>query len=40
MGLIHAFKVLVSAEHDNLVVDGAVGLGSLEALDGIVDCGV
>jgi len=40
MRLVHAAEVFVGAEHHNLLVDGAVGLGSLETLDGVVEHGV
>ena len=37
MGLIHAPKVLVGAEHDNFIVDCSVCFCTLEALNGVVD---
>ena len=37
MRLIHAPKVLVSAEHDNFIVDCSVCFCTLETLNGIMD---
>ena len=34
--LVHPSEVLVSSEHDNLVVDGTVGLTALKALNRVV----